>query len=93
MKNSLKNRKDIDKLFSSLAKNKTISDFIIKIVEGVPGYLVCVSSKTFKRAVDRNRIKRMIREELKGLTPNKSFGIIYIGKNVPSKINLRKHLV
>ena len=92
MKMSLKNKRDINNLFTASATNKVVDNCLIKTYGGTPGYLVTVSSKTFKRAVDRNRIKRLIRNELKGLTPTKSIGIIYIGKGLPKKINLRKYL-
>ena len=92
MKMSLKSKTDINKLFTAEAKSKVISDCIVKTYDGTPGYLVTVSSKNFKRAVDRNRIKRLIREEIKGLTPIKSIGIIYIGKELPKEIKLRKYI-
>jgi ribonuclease P protein component len=92
MRMSLKNKKDINNLFTASATNKMVGNCIVKTHEGTPGYLVTVSSKVFKRAVDRNRIKRLIRNELKGLTPTKSIGIIYIGKELPKEISLRKYL-
>ena len=79
-------------LFTSSATNDFVDNCIIKTYNGTRGFLVTVSSKVFKKAVDRNRIKRLIREELKGLTPSKSIGIIYIGKEIPKKINIRNHL-
>ena len=91
MKNSLKNKKDIDKLFS-LGKTKVTNNIMLKTIDGTPGFITCVSSKNFKKAVDRNRIKRLMREELKGLTPSKSIAIIYIGKDVPKHLNFREYL-
>ena len=91
MKNSLKNKKDIDKLFTS-GKGTMVKNVIVKTVEGTPGYLFAVSSKKFKRAVDRNRIKRLMRDEVKGLVPTKSVALIYVGDKVPTEVNFRKYL-
>jgi len=52
---------------------------------------VSVSKKLFKRAVDRNRIKRLLREAIKQQWPRVSsfnvgpsnFMILYIGKTMP----------
>ena len=71
----LKSRKQIDQLFSegkSFAVNPLRVYFLIapanidlpspKIPESFIQFAVGVSSKNFKRAVDRNRIKRLTRE-------------------------------
>lgn len=60
---------------------------------------VGVSSRNFRRAVDRNRIKRLIREawrvqknELKDLAANKSLAVFvfftYTGKELPSFVEV-----
>jgi ribonuclease P protein component len=92
MKMSLKNKKDIDKLFSMGAKGTMVDNVIIKTVEGTAGFLFAVSSKKFKRAVDRNRIKRLMRDEVKGMTVTKSVALIYVGDKVPIELNFRKYL-
>jgi ribonuclease P protein component len=92
MKNTLKNKKDIDKLFTSPTKDKVVDNVLIKTIDGTAGFLFTVSSKKFKRAVDRNRIKRLMRDESKGLTPTKSVALIYIGNGVPTELNIRKYL-
>lgn len=64
----LKSRKDIEQLFSSgqrlnsslfrvsyIFRNETVADDPVK-------FGVAVSSRYFKKAVDRNRIKRLVRE-------------------------------
>lgn len=91
MKNSLKNKKDIDNLFAK-GKSTMVGNVLIKVYDGTPGFVFAVSTKNFKRAVDRNRIKRLMRNEVKGITPTKSMAIVYVGKEIPTKINLGKYL-
>ena len=91
MKNSLKNKRDIDTLFTK-GKSTMVGNVLIKVYDGTPGFVFAVSTKNFKRAVDRNRIKRLMRNELKGITPTKSVAMVYVGKEIPSKINLGKYL-
>jgi ribonuclease P protein component len=91
MKNSLKNKKDIDTLFTK-GKSTIVDKVLIKVYDGTPGFLFAVSSKKFKRAVDRNRIKRLMRDEVKGMTITKSVALIYVGDKVPTELNFRKYL-
>lgn len=52
-------------------------------------FLFAVSSKKFKRAVDRNRIKRLMKESVRNLNIiNKNIAIVYIGKGVPTFIEI-----
>lgn len=46
--------------------------FVIKSVptKDLPKFTVVVSTKVAKRAVDRNRIKRIIRDEIRKVLPN-----------------------
>lgn len=85
MKGTLKDKKIISQIFSA---GKTRSDGLImvkSISSDVPGILVAVSSKKFPRAVDRNRIKRLMRESLKGVVLNgKSLAVVYLGDVVPT---------
>lgn len=92
MKMSLKNKKDINKLFSMGIKSTMVDNVIIKTVEGTAGFLFAVSSKKFKKAVDRNKIKRLMRDEVKGIIVTKSIALIYVGDKVPSKLNFKKYL-
>jgi ribonuclease P protein component len=92
MKNSLKNKKDIDNLFIK-GKSTMVGNVLIKVYDGTPGFVFAVSTKNFKRAVDRNRIKRLMRNEVKGITPTKSVAIVYVGKEIPKKIEIRKFML
>ena len=82
--NILKSKKEIQKLFES---GKTISNgfFLFKFIESESSnFLFAVSSKKFPRAVDRNRIKRLMKEVVREvIIKNKSIAIIYTGTSVP----------
>lgn len=94
----LKSRKAIEELF---AKGKSFSYYPLKIIWLPQNRLaalqvgVGVSSRNFKKAVDRNRIKRLIREsyrlqknELQHylLQNNKTLSVffLYVGKELPA---------
>jgi ribonuclease P protein component len=68
---------------------KTISNKLIMIKyldSDETKFMFCVSSKRFKRAVDRNRIKRLMFETVRKLPfdiENKNIAVIYIGSYVP----------
>ena len=52
---------------------------------------VSVSKRNFKKAVDRNRIKRQLREALKAISPIPfagSFMLVYKGRKLPITQNL-----
>ena len=97
----LKSRKQIEKLFAE-GKRFVVNPFRVyfvvngewSMVNSLLQFGVGVSSKNFKRAVDRNRIKRLTREawrlqknELKDKlkTSNKQLHVflIYTGKELP----------
>lgn len=96
-KEKLKSKKRIDQLF---AEGQSVSSFPLRLV-----YLgttfdddvlvktgVSVSKRHFKKAVDRNRIKRLLREAYRlnkpllfnNLTTQHAFMILYIGKEKPT---------
>lgn len=59
---------------------------MIKFLESESnGFLFAVSSKRFKRAVDRNRIKRLMKESVRKTTVNnKIMAFVYTGEVVPT---------
>ena len=90
---TLKKVKDITKVFVE-GKQRTIVDNVaIKTIDGTHGYVFAVSTKNFKRAVDRNRIKRLMREEVKDVHPTMSVALIYVGKRIPKSLNFKKKLI
>jgi ribonuclease P protein component len=93
----LKSRKAIDEVFS---KGKNFSHYPLKVIwlpcnkQTVLQAAVGVSSRNFKKAVDRNRIKRLLRESyrlqknslydyLKEHNKSMSIFFLYVGKELP----------
>lgn len=89
MKNTLKNKKAISNLFDK-GKYLSSGNVLVKYLNSEPGFLFTVSSKKFKRAVDRNRIKRLLRESVKGIEPNKTIALIYTGNELPNFSDIKK---
>lgn len=92
----LKSRKLIGQLFED---GKIVSKFPLKLFY-VPAQFddgvkvkaaVSVSKRNFKTAVDRNRIKRLLRESyrlnkhlvIENITENYAFLFLYVGKDLP----------
>lgn len=80
----LKDKKVIRSIFET---GKTISGGIIiaKYLDVDSGNLFTVSSKKFKRAVDRNRIKRLMRESVRKYDLSKSYAFIYVCDKIKSQ--------
>ena len=96
-KDKLKSKKTIEKLFS---EGKSISVYPLRLVYLQTDFEdnvmtktgVSVSKRNFKNAVDRNRIKRLIREVFRlnkdqyfnNISTQYAFMILYIGDENPS---------
>ena len=97
-KERLKSKKLIGKLFEEGKSIKKYPFRLIYLIQDKNSFKIktqasfSVPKRNFKKAVDRNRIKRLMRDEVKGVTPTKSIGLIYIGDKVPGEINFIKYL-
>jgi ribonuclease P protein component len=96
-KDKLKSKKLIEQLF---VEGKSVSVFPLRLVCLETSYEdgssiktgVSVSKRNFKKAVDRNRIKRLLREAyglqkgsyFNNITTQYAFMILYIGKEMPN---------
>jgi ribonuclease P protein component len=89
----MRGKSDIDNLFE---KGKYLSDgfVLIKFLDSdSTKFLFAVSSKKFKRAVDRNKIKRYMKESVRGLiAPKKNIAIVYIGVGVPELSDIKESI-
>lgn len=96
-KDRLKSTKQIDLLF---AEGKSMSTFPLKLFYNETAFkddvmikaAVSVSKRNFKKAVDRNRIKRLLREAYRlrkphyfnNSTTSYALMFLYLGKEMPS---------
>ncbi|WP_298237411.1 ribonuclease P protein component [uncultured Algibacter sp.] len=100
-KEKLKSKKLIDALFTH---GQSVSTFPLRLVylptdfkeDIIAKTSVSVSKRNFKSAVDRNRIKRLLREAYRlnksvyfnNITTQYAFMILYIGKDKPSFVEV-----
>ncbi len=85
----------IDNLF---ANGKYLSNGVIMIKftdSDSMKFLFAVSSKKFKRAVDRNRIKRLMKESVRNskFSKNKNIAIVYTGIVVPTFTEINTNII
>lgn len=101
----LKQKKHLDLLFE---QGEAINEYPLRMVycpmvfeDGSPMKVgVSVSKRIFKNAVDRNRIKRLLREAFRlhkgtyfnNITTQYAFMILYIGKKKPTYNEIETHL-
>ncbi|MDO6759693.1 ribonuclease P protein component [Tamlana sp. 2_MG-2023] len=104
-KEKLKSKKLIEQLF---AEGKSVIAYPLRLVylpttfeTNIPAQTgVSVSKRYFKLAVDRNRIKRLMRESYRlnkasyfnNLSQPYAFMILYIGKDKPEYVKLEKRM-
>lgn len=93
MKISLKSKKEISKLFET---GKSVSGGLLfsKILDSNESkFVFTVSKKRFKKAVDRNRIKRLMREVVtKEKINGKNIAFVFIGKELPTYNEVEKSI-
>jgi ribonuclease P protein component len=104
-KEKLKSKKLIDQLFT---EGQSVSAFPLRLVylktafddNVIAKTGVSVSKRHFKTAVDRNRVKRLLREAYRlnkasffnNLTTQHAFMILYIGKDLPTFLQVEKKM-
>jgi ribonuclease P protein component len=100
-KEKLKSKKLIDQLFT---EGQSVSAYPLRLVylgtefeeDVIAKTGVSVSKRYFKKAVDRNRIKRLLRESYRlnkpryfnNITTQYAFMILYIGKEKPTFVQI-----
>ena len=62
---SLKNKSKIDELFSTNSRKVYTPTVRARFISGDSEVLITAPTKLFKRAVDRNRIKRLMKESIR----------------------------
>jgi len=94
----LKGKKQIERLFTS---GHSVGAFPLRLVylpsDSEHKIGVSVSKKHFKNAVDRNRIKRLLRVAIKthfykvleGMDLKYTLMVLYVGKDMPDTIGLK----
>ena len=96
----IKDKKKIAAVFEKgrIISGKNMSLRILKLQDEEPGYIISVPKKNFPLAVNRNLIKRRIKEQIKStklakkLSNNFSFFIIYLSKKILASAEIKKEL-
>lgn len=89
---SLKDKKVIDRLFSEGRKIYTPT-VNAKFISGEPEVMISVPIRLFKRAVDRNRLKRVIRELVRNKVNSQfSIALIYNSNKIESTELIEKDI-
>ena len=96
----IKDKKKITAIFEkgSVINGQNISIRVYSFEGEEPGYVISVPRKNFPLAVNRNLIKRRIKEQVKStklvkkLSNNFSFFIIYLSKKILASAEIKKEL-
>ena len=84
----LSGKKDIDELFKSGSSVMSYPFRMLMLPSAKPGILFTVPYRNFKKATDRNRVKRLMREtwrlnrQLPGETEHMIIAYIYTAKEI-----------
>lgn len=94
MKSTLKDKAKINKVFT---QGTTLCDGVILVktlASDKPEVLVTVSTKKFPKAVDRNRIKRLMRQAISKVNlPTKSIAVVYVANHMPTLNDIQVSLI
>ena len=96
----IKDKKKIAAVFEKgrIINGKNISVRALRLQDEQPGYIISVPKKNFPLAVNRNLIKRRIKEQVKSAELEKklsnkfSFFIIYLSKKILASAEIKKEL-
>jgi ribonuclease P protein component len=92
---SLKNKRDIENLFSK-GKSYTSGCIVARYVDSTETkFLFAVSTRLYKRANKRNRVKRLMRvavAEIKNTVVNKHVAFIYIDTDIKSLSDIKNSI-
>ena len=93
-KERIKKKKEFEYVFRK-GKNFNNAFFIVKVVENkisFSRFAFVAPLKSFKKAVDKNKIKRLMREGVKNIYPliKKGFDIMIIAKEKSKECNFKE---
>ncbi|MDC3109588.1 ribonuclease P protein component [Flavobacteriales bacterium] len=97
---AIKDKKKIAAVFENgrIINGENISVRALRLQDEEPGYIISVPKKNFPLAVNRNLIRRRIREQVKSTELSKklsnkfSFFIIYVSKKILESAEIKKEL-
>jgi ribonuclease P protein component len=86
-------KSEIEKLFTTGKKVYTKTFKIVSMPSEIGGVIISAPIKIFKRANKRNRIKRLVREAIKGRDfSNKMVAIIYNSPDIKTFFEIKSEL-
>lgn len=101
----LKSKLVIDQLF---IEGKSINQYPLKLIylplpntpDSCSKIMVVAPKKKFKKAVDRNRVKRLLRESYRqqkttifnNINQDFAFAILYLGKEMPTYVQIQSQM-
>lgn len=91
---TIKSKKTIDNIFSNGKKFSSGNILAIYIPSEETEFLFAVSTKKYPRAVDRNRVKRLMRESVRKneYELNKSIALVYTNNEIVSQSEIESDI-